>query len=69
MEEEAKILRQEVEEMERRMHSHMGLWLETKVEIIGLLYSQKRFEDCQDAIAVTRLESQSANDVFFCRRL
>lgn len=54
---EAEKLREMVESRDKRMHPHMGLWLDTKIRIIRVLLSQKRFEDCADAIAVTRLES------------
>lgn len=55
--EEAGSLRAEIEARDRRTHPHMGLWLSTKVAIIGALLSEKRYEDCADAIAVTRLEA------------
>ena len=51
------------------MHPHMGLWLSAKVAIIGILLNQRRYEDCADAIAVTRLETQSVKDQLFSRKL
>ena len=51
------------------MHPHMGLWLSAKVAIIGILLSQRRYEDCADAIAITRLEAQSVKDQLFSRKL
>ena len=51
------------------MHPHMGLWLSAKINIIGILLSQRRYEDCADAIAVTRLEAQSVKDQLFSRKL
>ena len=68
-EEEASKLREVAEALERRMHPHMGLWLSTKIAIIGILLSQRRYEDCADAIAVTRLEAQSVKDQLFARKL
>jgi len=56
---DAERLRAGVEAQARRSHPHMGLWLGTKVAVIRVLQDQKRFEDCADAIAVTRLEAQS----------
>jgi hypothetical protein len=47
----------------------MYLWLKIKVEIAGILYHQRRFEDCTDAIAITRLECQAINDLLFSRHL
>jgi hypothetical protein len=47
----------------------MYLWLKTKIEIITILFHQRRFEDCSDAIATTRLECQSINDLLFVRQL
>jgi len=58
-----------VESAEKREHPHIYLWLKTKLEIIAILFYQKRFEDCADAIAVTRLECQVLNDLFFARQL
>ena len=55
--------------MEKRMHPQMGLWRSAKVAIIGILLSQRRYEDCADAIAVTRLEAQSVKDQLFSRKL
>ena len=34
-----------------------------------MLFHQKRFEDCADAIAVTRLECQALNELCFARQL
>jgi len=59
---EADRLRLESEANERRLHPHMNLWLRTKVSIIAILLAEKRYEDCEDAIAVTRLEAQSVKD-------
>jgi len=67
--EEAGGLRAEIEARERRTHPHMGLWLSAKVAIIGALLSEKRYEDCADAIAVTRLEAQSVRDQLYTRKL
>ena len=47
----------------------MGLWLSTKIAIIGILLSQRRYEDCADAVAITRLEAQSVRDQLFVRKL
>jgi hypothetical protein len=47
----------------------MGLWLSAKIAIIGALVSEKRYEDCADAIAITRLEAQSVKDQLYTRRL
>lgn len=47
----------------------MYLWLKIKVEIVNLLFNQRRFDDCYDAIAVTKLECNSINDLFFTRQL
>jgi hypothetical protein len=47
----------------------MGLWLSTKIAIIGALLSEKRYEDCADAIAITRLEAQSVKDQLYSRKL
>lgn len=66
---EAEGLRAEIEARDRRTHPHMGLWLRTKVAIIGALLSEKRYEDCADAIAVTRLEAQSVRDQLYTRKL
>ena len=45
------------------------MWLKIKAEIVNILYNQKRFEDCADCIAVTKLECQTLNDLFFSRQL
>lgn len=34
-----------------------------------MLFSQRRFEDCSDTIAVTKLETMSIKDNFFIRQL
>ena len=47
----------------------MVLWLKTKINIINILLAQKRYEDCADAIAVTRLEAQSVKDQLYTRKL
>jgi hypothetical protein len=47
----------------------MVLWLKTKINIINILLAQKRYEDCSDAIAVTRLEAQSVKDQLYIRKL
>lgn len=54
---EADKLRVAVNELDRRSHPNMVLWLKTKINIINILLAQKRYEDCADAIAVTRLEA------------
>lgn len=66
---EAEGLRVATEAKERRAHPHMGLWLSAKIAIIGALLSEKRYEDCADAIAITRLESQSVKDQLYARKL
>ena len=66
---EAARLKAGVEALEKRQHPHLGLWLSTKLCIINILLAQKRYEDCTDAIAVTRLEAQSAKDQLFVRKL
>ena len=57
------------EAKEKRQHPHIGLWLQTKLTVISILLAQKRYEDCEDAIAVTRLEAQSVKDQLFVRKL
>lgn len=47
----------------------MVLWLKTKINIISILLAQKRYEDCADAIAVTRLEASSVKDQLYTRKL
>jgi hypothetical protein len=47
----------------------MVLWLKTKINIINILLAQKRYEDCADAIAVTRLEARSVEDQLYTRKL
>jgi len=47
----------------------MYLWLKIKVDLIWILFNQRRFDDCSDAIAVTRLECSSINDLYFSRQL
>ena len=47
----------------------MVLWLKTKISIIRILLAQKRYEDCADAIAVTRLEAQAVSDLLYARKL
>ena len=47
----------------------MLLWLKTKIEIISILFTQKRFEDCADTISVTKLEAMGIQDTYFLRRL
>ena len=59
---EADKLREVVEAQEKRNHPHMDLWLGTKLTIINILLKQRRYEDCSDAIAVTRLEARSIKD-------
>ena len=66
---EAATLKAAVDTLEKRQHPHLGLWLSTKLAIINILLAQKRYEDCYDAIAVTRLEAQSAKDQLFIRKL
>lgn len=61
--------RLKVEAQNKRKHPHIILWLKNKVELISLLFTQKRFEDCADTIAVTKLECMSIKDQFFIRRL
>jgi glutamate-1-semialdehyde aminotransferase len=60
--EEREKLRAELEADPRRKHPHMLLWLKTKIEIIDILYEQKRFEDCDDTIEVTRQECRVIKD-------
>jgi hypothetical protein len=59
--------RERVEQADKRDHPHMYLWLKIKSDIVSILFQQKRFEDCSDTIAVTKLECQSVNDVYFLR--
>ena len=40
----------------------MLLWLKTKIEIISILFSQRRFEDCSDSIAIAKLECMAIKD-------
>jgi len=47
----------------------VGLWLSPKIAIIGALLREKRYEDCADAIAITRLEAQSVKDQLYSRKL
>jgi hypothetical protein len=54
---------------ERRAHPTIYLWLKTKISIINILMNQKRYEDCGDVIATTRLESQLVKDRVFSRQL
>lgn len=61
--------RLKVESQNKRKHPHILLWLKNKIEITSLLFTQKRFEDCADTIAVTKLECMSIKDQFFIRRL
>ena len=77
-EEEAKIKRLDeaktverlkIEAQSKRRHPHIILWLKTKTELTSLLFTQKRFEDCADTIAITKLECMSIKDQFFIRRL
>lgn len=65
-EEEAKE-RTRIENLDKRDHPHMYLWLKIKVELIWILFNQRRFDDCSDAIAVARLECASINDLYFSR--
>lgn len=62
-------MRLAVEADPKRKHPHMLLWLKAKVEIINILFHQKRMEDVQDSIAVTKLECMSIKDQFFTRQL
>ena len=39
------------------------------MNIIRILLSQKRYEDCGDTVAVTRLETHIVKDRFFSRQL
>lgn len=66
---QAESLLARVEALERRQHPYIGLWLSTKVHIISILLAEKRYEDCGDAIAVTRLEAQSVKDHLYVRKL
>lgn len=45
------------------------MWLKTKVAIVQILFSQRRFEDCSDTIAVTKLECMTIKDSFYIRQL
>jgi len=47
----------------------MLLWLKTKIEIITLLFNQKRIEDCEDSITVCKLECLNIKDQIFKRQL
>ena len=47
----------------------MLLWLKTKIEIISILFSQRRFEDCSDSIAIAKLECMTIKDQFYLRQL
>lgn len=51
-----------IENNPRRQHPHMLLWLKTKIEIITLLFNQKRIEDCEDSITVCKLECMNIKD-------
>jgi len=62
-------MRLAVEADPKRKHPHMLLWLKAKIEIINILFHQKRMEDVQDSIAVTKLECMSIKDQFFTRQL
>ena len=64
---EREMERLRVEAINRRQHSNMYLWLKTKLEVIGILFGQRRFEDCSDCITVTKLECMSIRDQFFTR--
>lgn len=66
---EAGVLRKAVLDAPRRTHPSIFLWLKTKVAIIRLLLAQKRYEDCADVIAVTRLEASVVKDRLFSRQL
>jgi hypothetical protein len=55
-------MRLAVEADPRRKHPHMLLWLKTKLEIITLLFNQKRIEDCEDSITVCKLECMNIKD-------
>jgi hypothetical protein len=61
--------KEKVEQAEKRDHPHIYLWLKVKVEIIGLLFNQKRYEDCADCIEIAKVESKSVNDLNFIRQL
>lgn len=45
----------------------MFLWLKIKLEILAILYYQKRFEDCGDMMAIARMECQAVNEQMFQR--
>lgn len=62
-------MRLAVEADPRRKHPHMLLWLKTKLEIITLLFNQKRIEDCEDSITVCKLECMNIKDQTFKRQL
>jgi len=62
-------MRLAVEADPKRKHPHMLLWLKSKVEIITILFFQKRMEDVQDSIAITKLECLNIKDKFFTRQL
>lgn len=47
----------------------MLLWLKLKTMIVQILFAQRRFEDCQDTIGVTKLECMAIKDNFFVRNL
>ena len=61
--------RQKVDAQNRRKHPHILLWLKLKTVIVEILFSQRRFEDCSDSIAVTKLECMAIKDNYFVRNL
>lgn len=61
--------KQRVEAADKREHPHAYLWLKCKIEVITILMHQRRFDDCQDCIAITRLECSALNDLYFSRQL
>jgi len=62
-------MRAELEADPRRKHPHMLLWLKTKIEVIDILFRQKRFEDCEDSIEITKQECEAIKDQVFRRQL
>jgi len=54
--------RLKIEAQNKRKHPHILLWLKIKIELTSLLFTQKRFEDCADTMAVTKLECMAIKD-------
>jgi len=58
-----------IERAEKRDHPHIYLWLKTKIQILRILFYQKRFEDCDDCLFVLRKECKEVNDQLFLRQI